>query len=320
MLPNWTFKPTYIEGPGDGRETEHSIRHAKSHPSTPQNPHRIRSKKSLPPVPVIPPVPSTIPPVPHNYPLGVHPNSSSSSQSLSDSPGPPIVVIKPLSSPARSNPQQPQSLSDGISSPSTSSLGRFSARPKRSFHITNPDPVPEEEPALSSNRRPFVYRPPPLPVHDHGPRRVPSTPVLRTQTTSTAMSRSRHFSSTVGLPISRSNSDDDTGTGTSVRRALPKSASTGDKRESAWERPYVEDIYEHLQEFFPNHDIDKPIVDEVEGPLSPWNADDRTSGLRWKKSIRMVAEQQVKRSQSDVRKSRRATKLWGSYLQELDGV
>ncbi|GAW06091.1 kinase-like protein [Lentinula edodes] len=300
MKPGWIFKPAYTEGLADSRGTLSTIQHAKSYSAIPDNTiRRIGSDKTLPPVPT--------PTLPYN-----------------STRRPPIVFITP--SPARSKPPQLHIHDDNISSPSTTSSSKWSNRPKRLFHVTNPD-----DPDVDEDWKPFVYHPPPLPdpnwlpqsqsiapIHNHSPRRTPSTPVLRTQTTSSSMiTRSRHASSTVEVPVFYSHGEDEVDTGSFARQRAPQSPQ--DKRTSAWARPYVEDIYEHLQQFFPHHDIDQPIVNE-ESTLS-YSQDERKTGtLQPKKSIRMVAEQRVKRSPSSARNSKRATKLWGSHLEELGGT
>ncbi|KAE9382367.1 hypothetical protein BT96DRAFT_1059202 [Gymnopus androsaceus JB14] len=71
-----------------------------------------------------------------------------------------------------------------------------------------------------------------------------------------------------------------------------------------------------LSEFFPDHDIDKAIVTEAVGASLPSTFGERSGSLKPKKSIRMVTEQRARRSQ---RQSSRATKLWGSHLEELGG-
>ncbi|KAF9076204.1 kinase-like domain-containing protein [Rhodocollybia butyracea] len=340
MEPGWEFDPAFFEAPRDNN-SERTLRRTKSHSTMAQTIRRIQSKKTLPPVPPIPipppipaipipPAPSTPPPVPphlrNSSPLASSPLASSTPTPYS-SPGPPIVFITPPPSPVRTNPQQLQFPDDSISSPSTTSSSRLSARHQRSFHIVNPDPDPKENTALSPS---FVYNPPPLPdigykrltkptdrLAIHSPRRVPSTPVLSTRTQTS--SRPRHASSAItDAPVfhSDSDSDDDTGTGWQRPPRVPSK-----KRESAWARAPVEDIYEHLQQYFSHHDIDKPIVDETESvPTSrPLTKGNGNSTLRPKKSIRMVAERQ-KRSQSSARNSKRATMLWDSHLEELDGT
>lgn len=320
MKPDWIFKPAYTEGLADSRGTLPTIQNAKSHSAIRDNTvRRIGSDKTLPPVPTLT--------LPYNSTRSVYPNTSSLSPSTptpTDLPGPPIVFITP--SPLRSKPPQVHIHDDNISSPSTTSSSKGTNRPKRLFHVTNPDDLDVDE-----YWKPFVYHPPPLPdpnwlpqsqtiasIHNHSPRRTPSTPVLRTQTTSSSMiTRSRHASSAVEVPVFYSQAEDEVDTGSFARHRAPQSSQ--DKRTSAWARPYVEDIYEHLQQFFPHHDIDQPIVNE-ESTLS-YSQDERKIGtLQPKKSIRMVAAQRVKRSPSSTRNSRRATKLWGSHLEELGGT
>ncbi|KAJ3987759.1 kinase-like domain-containing protein [Lentinula detonsa] len=325
MKPGWIFKSSYIERPVDGHYPEPTMRHSKSYSAmADKTVRRIRSNKALPPVPT-----SSAPSVVSSP--RVHPDvnsSSPSSLSPSNSAGPPIVVIHPLRSPANSQSPQLQLHihEDSISSPSTTSSSRWSSRRKRSFYVTNPD-------NFDHNRKPFIYHPPPLPVYPinrhtrsnltaslhsqnhHSPRRVPSTPVLNTQTTvsSSIASRSKHASSVVERPVF-DYSDDVNDAGSSGTLQHPQSPKG--KWISAWGRPYVEDIYEHLQQFFPHHDIDQPIANEAKSD----SQDRQKDGLQPKKSIRMVAEQRVIRSDSLVRKSRRATKLWGSHLEELGGT
>ncbi|KAF5380093.1 hypothetical protein D9615_006225 [Tricholomella constricta] len=110
------------------------------------------------------------------------------------------------------------------------------------------------------------------------------------------------------------------------------------RRSSAWApRPPPEDIYECLEEFFPEHDLDKPVIEANSGETSPTTAEPAIPAppeaappeklrIRGKKSIRIVAEEHKelidRMSRADptsysnaVRK--RSTKLWGSKLEEV---
>lgn len=78
------------------------------------------------------------------------------------------------------------------------------------------------------------------------------------------------------------------------------------KRESAWARPVIEDVYQHMDEFFPDHDIDKPIIGA--GPAEASRAK--------RKTIRMVAEERLQ-GEDVTRIRRRGTKLWGSHTHEV---
>ncbi|KAJ3763050.1 MAP kinase [Lentinula raphanica] len=116
-------------------------------------------------------------------------------------------------------------------------------------------------------------------------------------------------------------------------------------------RPPPEDMYEKLDQYFPEHDLDKPVIEAASGGTSPTNitADIGLgpgvpprdhSRIRAKKSIRIVAQEHKKRidrtsmashlaPQSDVdtisqnskhasdMARKRSTKLWGSKLEEV---
>jgi mitogen-activated protein kinase kinase kinase len=102
-------------------------------------------------------------------------------------------------------------------------------------------------------------------------------------------------------------------------------------------RPPPEDVYDHLEEFFPNHDLDKPVIEASSGGTSPTTADyapiplaqinqPDKSRVRGKKSIRIVAEEHKKRIDRNSRADlssvtsvlrKRSTKLWGSRLEEV---
>lgn len=109
------------------------------------------------------------------------------------------------------------------------------------------------------------------------------------------------------------------------------------KSQSEWAyRPNPEEISERLDTFFPDHDLDKPVIDS--GGSSPTAVEPAVPGFqnssadkdkksRHKKSIRIVASEQNKkkyerssRSDSSTMSSimrKRSTKLWGSKLEEV---
>ncbi|KIM48289.1 hypothetical protein M413DRAFT_440009 [Hebeloma cylindrosporum] len=104
-------------------------------------------------------------------------------------------------------------------------------------------------------------------------------------------------------------------------------------------RPPAENIYDHLEKFFPTHDLDKPVIEATSGETSPTTAEptaalqlpapvDERARIRAKKSIRIVAQEHKKRidrtsraadstSYSDNVMRKRSTKLWGSRLEEV---
>ncbi|KAG1757663.1 MAP kinase [Suillus lakei] len=127
-----------------------------------------------------------------------------------------------------------------------------------------------------------------------------------------------------------------------LRLPRPRTPKTRHKsttfEESTWaHRPPPEDVYERLEEFFPEHDLDKPVIEANSGGTSPTAIDhaygipnivDRDKALvRPKKSIRIVAEEHKKRidrvSRGDPSADmsiwrKRSTKLWGSRIEEVD--
>jgi hypothetical protein len=99
-------------------------------------------------------------------------------------------------------------------------------------------------------------------------------------------------------------------------------------------RPPPEDVYERLEEFFPDHDLDKPVIEASPGGtwptanehllMPPPQANDK-SRVKSKKSIRIVAQEHKKRIDRNSRADanitsmlrKRSTKLWGSRLEEV---
>ena len=93
-------------------------------------------------------------------------------------------------------------------------------------------------------------------------------------------------------------------------------------------RPPPEDMYERLEEFFPDHDLDKPVIDATpSGGSSPTQAEHPPppafpppNRTRHKKSIRVVAHERASKigstAQNMLRKNR-STKLWGSRVEEV---
>ncbi|KAL0575828.1 mitogen-activated protein kinase kinase kinase [Marasmius crinis-equi] len=109
-------------------------------------------------------------------------------------------------------------------------------------------------------------------------------------------------------------------------------------------RPPPEDMYERLEEFFPEHDLDRPVIEAGSGGTLPTAVDlppvpEPSSGVnarvKGKKSIRYVAQEHKKRidriSRALVAEEggtdsgsfatnmlrKRSTKLWGSKLEEV---
>ncbi|EIM92594.1 kinase-like protein [Stereum hirsutum FP-91666 SS1] len=110
------------------------------------------------------------------------------------------------------------------------------------------------------------------------------------------------------------------------------------QEDQSWaSRPDPDEMYARLDTFFPNHDLDKPVIDTTSGGTSPTTAEptvvpqpapaDKRS--RHKKSIRVVAEEHkqkmIDRSSRILSTTaaannmlrKRSTKLWGSRLEEV---
>jgi hypothetical protein len=95
-----------------------------------------------------------------------------------------------------------------------------------------------------------------------------------------------------------------------VRKAIFRASIHHHELDASWApRPVPEEVYDHLQEFFPHHDLDKAIIEVTPEPKT---LDNRRRQA--KKSIRMVAEEQINRNQIGMR---RKTKLWDSNVKEL---
>ncbi|KAF7975594.1 hypothetical protein HWV62_9159 [Athelia sp. TMB] len=96
--------------------------------------------------------------------------------------------------------------------------------------------------------------------------------------------------------------------------------------EQTWApRPTHEEIYEKLEDFFPEHNPDTPVIETGSGvghptaPLPEQDKSDENRIRKAKKSIRIVAEEHKKKidriSRASVRK--RSTKLWGSRMEDI---
>ncbi|KAI0800996.1 kinase-like domain-containing protein [Fomes fomentarius] len=90
-------------------------------------------------------------------------------------------------------------------------------------------------------------------------------------------------------------------------------------------RPPPEVMYEKLEEYFPEHDLDKPVIEAPSGGTSPITTEAPAAApvnprFKHKKSIRVVAaehKRQMDRTSRGDDSSKRHTKLWGSKLEEV---
>jgi hypothetical protein len=132
--------------------------------------------------------------------------------------------------------------------------------------------------------------------------------------------------------------------------AKPGSASPGlftSTQDDQWAvRPPVENVYDHMEKFFPNHDLDKPIVDAgigITSPVASATQSNATSAIeaplpqkfKHKKSIRLIAQDRKRLLQQKTETAietainkivpdtvtsllrRRSTRLWGTRTEEV---
>lgn len=94
------------------------------------------------------------------------------------------------------------------------------------------------------------------------------------------------------------------------------------KDDSVWEeRPSIEQLYQDIDKYLPDHDLDKEI--EVEPPASPLSAE-TLAKMNKRVSIRAVASnahitwrQSLNTIQLNQMMRRRSTKLWGHHLRQV---
>ncbi|KAG6818003.1 hypothetical protein H0H87_009158 [Tephrocybe sp. NHM501043] len=253
---------------------------------------------------------------------------------VSDS-GPPVVIITPPSSPLPQIAQLPNS----NSMTSLDAAGSVST-PLKGFRVVNPDPEQH------ASGKPFVYYPPPLPSVDtsspfssrllpittHGAdeeyppslrEKLPTTPHSSRRNAGSRHSNHRRTRASQALSDYHGSDYDDEiwavrpadllNRGEPSRRARSSSRTRGPSRDingidahDEWCRPIPAAVYENLQDFFPEYDLEKAVV-PIASPnaLTPEREEDR------KKSILVVA---ADRAQSG---ARRRTKLWDSKVEEL---
>ncbi|KAF8610619.1 kinase-like protein [Ceratobasidium sp. AG-I] len=128
--------------------------------------------------------------------------------------------------------------------------------------------------------------------------------------------------------------------GDAVATRPPLTAQQSSNRGSqSWDiRPNAEEVYEKLDEFFPNHDLDKPVIDAPSGGTSPVTGEappimsTATPAMpgprRHKKSIRVVAAERKKMMErinaarihippASAILRKRSTKMWGGRAEEV---
>ncbi|KAJ7883533.1 kinase-like domain-containing protein [Mycena olivaceomarginata] len=121
------------------------------------------------------------------------------------------------------------------------------------------------------------------------------------------------------------------------RRTLSPDRSTAREEDTWAPRPPPEDLYEWLEDFFPEHDLDKPVIEMTSGgtsadqtlaPAPPPPPTTDKAKVKGRKSIRLVAQERkghIDRTSRIVgeggltaMQQKRSTKLWGSKIEEVD--
>jgi mitogen-activated protein kinase kinase kinase len=124
-----------------------------------------------------------------------------------------------------------------------------------------------------------------------------------------------------------------------TRQLQRQSKYEGTFQDSSWaSRPNPEEVLDRLEDFFPDHDLDKPVIEASSGGTSPTAAENPPAPLpfngkptpdkrsRHKKSIRVVAEEHNLRQDRTLRlqsssaanvSRKRSTKLWDSRVEEV---
>jgi hypothetical protein len=101
----------------------------------------------------------------------------------------------------------------------------------------------------------------------------------------------------------------------------------GTFQDSSWAlRPNPEEVLDRLQDFFPDHDLDKPVIEESPPAPLPYKSNSADKRSRHKRSIRIVAEEhnlrqdKISQMQSGSAANvfrKRSTKLWDSRVEEI---
>lgn len=343
-VPDWSFTQAEVERP-----SEKLVLSLKRDTSVPGE--KASSRRSISRTLRRPSSSSALGPRPTNHQHMHFRNASEAVlPAKPDCRPPPLVFITPPSSPMKSalgsTPEDDDQLVFNWAATSDSSKSSYQRR--KMFYVVNPDPDDSDDERTirrcKSSKLPYIYNPPPLPSADvkspfsstltasdplhlntHYPQFSPSI-----SSASTLISASTNYST-----FSSSDTDSDFG-GTlwqkppisarplpspppppppprshSDKRACARLSRIECKRDSAWHRPHLEDVYQRLDYYFPEHDVDRPVVKADRVASQP---KDRLM----RKSLRMVAQEQLNRNLSDPEhRVKRNTALWGGRIEEL---
>ncbi|KAK0464896.1 kinase-like domain-containing protein [Desarmillaria tabescens] len=254
---------------------------------------------------------------------------------------PPLVFITPPSSPMKSAfGSTPEDDDQVFNWAATSDSSKSSYQRPKMFYVVNPDSDDSDGEGTirrhKSSKSSYIYHPPPLPSAEVEP------PFSSTVTAPNQLYFNTHypqhspsFSPASALTSTSTNystlsSSDSSDFGTSLWQKPPISAqpvpsppplpsppSYSDRKASArlsriegWHRPHLEDVYQRLDYYFPEHDVDRPVVKADTVASQP-------KDRHMRKSIRMVAQEQLNRNLSDPEcRLKRSTTLWGGRIEE----
>ncbi|KAG9314292.1 hypothetical protein JVU11DRAFT_5081 [Chiua virens] len=154
------------------------------------------------------------------------------------------------------------------------------------------------------------------------PRSTLPRPALEVITSNTGNLRGASSSSTGSNHVPHSQSQ------SRLREPRPRISRDGHKstfEEYTWaHRPPPEDVYDRLEEFFPEHDLDKPVIEANSGGTSP-TAADPSYGISSNDRERINSQEEHKKRLDRTSRAessygnllRRSTKLWGGHVEEV---
>jgi hypothetical protein len=237
--------------------------------------------------------------------------------SASANEGPQPVVIIPIQPPEPGVP--PNDNKSDTSTGSKEDVNRTRRRKGR-FFVANPDGDAEA--------RTYVYHPPPLPEMPNPPtypyhdqqrvmRHAYSQPnFLDNHSTSFGADAT----STSYYSASESGNEDDSNSSLwqkapadinkNKRQAQKRKSRIESKRQSAWGRPNVNDVYNNIGDFFHDYDIDKPIPKNDETAYM-----EALDHVKSTKTLREVADERRRSNATFIQ--RRRTKLWGTRTEQV---
>ena len=229
----------------------------------------------------------------------------------------------------------------------------FTSSTTRRLMVYNPDS--SDNPLPQPRFDPLTYKPPPLPeVKASTPYSTHLAPLLRTGPGhatprvpgGSSVPLVQHSSSTFYNNQSSGDTDTDYGMTSSTWKRLPADLVPSRRQKNidgpppqqiagnmpltshskltplptiCNTRPPADQVMEHLEEFFPAHNLDDPVVESLDQPdfLSEMNSSQFPVSRRCTmKSIKRIVGEQIHRT-SIVDLDHRRTRLWNSHVEEI---